>query len=83
MDNFCDLSIMFIIAFMKTLPRVRLDLTTRETLVLKLVAKGCTARQIAVELFISVETVRKHLKNSYKKLGACNKIEALKKGGMI
>jgi DNA-binding NarL/FixJ family response regulator len=68
---------------MIALPRIRLDLTNREILVLKLVAKGCTVRQIAADLFISVETVRKHLKNSYKKLGACNRIQALKKAGMI
>jgi DNA-binding CsgD family transcriptional regulator len=48
-----------------------------------LVAKGCTNKQIADRLFISIETVRKHLKNSYKKLEAHNKIEALRKVGLM
>ncbi len=58
-------------------------LTLRERLILKLVAKGCTNKQIAERLFISIETVRKHLKNSYKKLEAHNKIEALRKAGLL
>ncbi len=59
------------------------SLTLREKLILKLVAKGCTNKQIAERLFISIETVRKHLKNSYKKLEAHNKIEALRKAGLL
>ena len=58
-------------------------LTKREKLVLKLVGMGCSNKQIADRLFISSETVKKHLKNAYKKLGACNKIEALRKAKII
>ncbi|HEX8330999.1 MAG TPA: helix-turn-helix transcriptional regulator [Segetibacter sp.] len=58
-------------------------LTQRERLILKLVAKGCSNQQIADRLFISVDTVKNHLKNTYRKLGACNRIEALVKAKMI
>jgi DNA-binding NarL/FixJ family response regulator len=40
-------------------------LTSRETEIMKLVARGCTNKQIAAKLFISEETVKKHLKNIF------------------
>jgi len=58
------------------------SLTSRERIILKLVAKGCTNKQIADRLFISINTVKKHLQNTYRKLGAGNKIEALRKAGI-
>ncbi|MGE5520456.1 MAG: response regulator transcription factor [Candidatus Dadabacteria bacterium] len=58
-------------------------LTDRERLVLKLIAKGCSRKQIAERLFISIDTVKKHLQNTYRKLGAGNKIEALVRAGII
>lgn len=64
-------------------PRTKPLISKREMLVLKMVAKGCTNMEIAKRLFISVETVKRHLKNSYKKLGACNKIQALRKVGIM
>ena len=63
--------------------KIETALKVRERLILKLVTKGCTNKQIANRLFISIETVRKHLKNSYKKLEAHNKIEALRKAGLL
>ena len=54
-----------------------------EAIVLKLLSKGCTAKQIASRLYISIDTVKKHLQNSYRKLEANNKITALKKAGML
>ena len=68
---------------MKTLPAIRHELTKRETLILKFVAKGCSNKEIAGYLFISIETVKKHLKNCYQKLDAHNKIEALLKAGLF
>lgn len=47
-----------------------------------LVGQGMQHRQIATELSIAPETVRKHVKNAYKKLDAHNKIEALQKAGL-
>jgi len=58
-------------------------LTPRELEIMKLVAKGCTNRQIATRLFISEETVKKHLKNIFCKLAVTNRIAALRKADMI
>jgi DNA-binding NarL/FixJ family response regulator len=44
------------------------NITPREQQILQLLAKGYTYRMIGIELNISVETVRKHLKNIYQKL---------------
>ncbi|MDQ6610089.1 MAG: helix-turn-helix transcriptional regulator [Bacteroidota bacterium] len=57
-------------------------LTARERDVLQLIAEGLQQKQIAEKLAISTETARKHIKNAYKKLGAHNKVEALRKSGM-
>jgi two-component system nitrate/nitrite response regulator NarP len=54
-------------------------LTRREIEIIKLVATGCTNRQIATHLFISEETVKKHLKNIFGKLAVSNRIGALRK----
>ena len=43
-------------------------LTAREIEVLNLLAKGFSYRMISIELNISVETVRRHIKNIYQKL---------------
>lgn len=57
-------------------------LTARERDVLLLLANGLQQKQIAEKLFISTETAKRHLKNAYKKLGAHNRVEALRKSGM-
>lgn len=67
----------------ESVSEIKPSISKREILVLKMVAKGCTNKEIAKRLFISIETVRKHLKNSYKKLGAKTKIEALRKAGLM
>ena len=54
-------------------------LTAREAQILMLLAEGKLTKEIALRLNISAETVNKHLKNVYKKIGAGNKIEALNK----
>ncbi|WP_161785047.1 response regulator transcription factor [Burkholderia pyrrocinia] len=46
-----------------------MKLTTRETVVLGLVAKGLTDREIAAELVFSVSTARKHRENLLNKFG--------------
>lgn len=58
-------------------------LTLRERDILQLIANGLRQKQIAQKLSISHETVKKHLKNSYKKLGAHNKIQAIKFAGIF
>ncbi|RJF99504.1 helix-turn-helix transcriptional regulator [Noviherbaspirillum saxi] len=53
------------------------DLTTREHDVLSLLAQGCGNQAIAEKLFISVTTVKTHLRNINLKLGAHNRTEAI------
>jgi len=51
-------------------------LTDREREVLELVATGITNREVAQTLFISINTVKVHLRNVYTKLGADSRTEA-------
>ncbi|GGM66901.1 DNA-binding response regulator [Longimycelium tulufanense] len=50
-------------------------LTERETEVLRLVAKGLTARQIATRLVISHRTVENHVQSTLRKLQLHNRVE--------
>lgn len=54
-------------------------LSLREKEVLELLAKGLLYKEIADQLGVTHETVKKHLKNIYQKLHVQNKIEALNK----
>jgi DNA-binding CsgD family transcriptional regulator len=54
-------------------------LTEREKEVLQLLSTGLTYEGIAIQLDVSHETVKMHLKNIYRKLQVQNKIEALQK----
>lgn len=56
-------------------------LSDREQEVLKGIAAGKTYSKIALDLFISKETVRSHIKNIYQKLAVNSKAEALKVAG--
>lgn len=56
---------------------LRLGLTKREAAVLRLVSRGLVNERIALELNISVRTVRKHLENIYVKLGVNSRSEAV------
>ena len=56
-------------------------LSEREQSVLRGIAEGKTYSKIALELFISKETVRSHIKNIYQKLAVNSKAEALKVAG--
>lgn len=53
-------------------------LTARELAVLQLLAQGHTARVIARRLGISERTTHKHLQNTYRKLGAHDRVTALR-----
>ncbi|MGV2901378.1 response regulator transcription factor, partial [Microbacterium sp. AGC62] len=56
------------------------DLTNTEQRVLQLLADGASNPQIAQALFISENTVKFHLKNLYRKLGAPSRADAVIKG---
>jgi DNA-binding CsgD family transcriptional regulator len=51
-------------------------LTARETEVLRLVAGGMTNRELAATLFVSENTVERHLLNIYRKIGVRRRAEA-------
>ena len=52
-------------------------LSTREVEVLKRLAEGKVYKQIALELNLSTSTVRTHLHNTYGKLGAVDRAQAV------
>ena len=54
-------------------------LSERELEVLYLIAAGLRNKEIAEKLFISLNTVKTHLKNLYQKLGVNNRREAAHK----
>lgn len=56
-------------------PRDQPRLTDRETDVLRLVAKGLTARQIATKLGLSHRTVENHVQSTLRKLQLHNRVE--------
>lgn len=53
------------------------NLSKREIEILELISKGDNYNQIAEKLFISPNTVRKHIENIYSKLHVHNKVEAI------
>lgn len=55
------------------------SLSNREKELLELLAKGYRYKEIAEKLFISVETVRTHIRNIYEKLQVHSRTEALLK----
>ena len=54
-------------------------LSNREMEILEQLSKGLMYKEIAAELFISPETVRKHVYHIYEKLHVTNRIEAVNK----
>lgn len=55
------------------------SLSNREKEILEQLSKGLMYKEIAAELFISPETVRKHVYHIYEKLHVTNRIEAVNK----
>ncbi|WP_327392788.1 MULTISPECIES: response regulator transcription factor [unclassified Streptomyces] len=50
-------------------------LTSRELDVVRLVARGRTNEEVAAELYVTLSTVKTHLANAQRKLGARNRVE--------
>ena len=53
------------------------NLSQREIEVLERVMKGRSNREIEMELFISLDTVKKHLYNIFKKTGVKNRVRLI------
>jgi DNA-binding NarL/FixJ family response regulator len=58
-------------------------LSRREQEILQNLSKGFRYKEIADQLFLSVETVRTHVRNIYEKLQVNSRVEALKKTGLL
>ncbi|MDH3684359.1 MAG: LuxR C-terminal-related transcriptional regulator, partial [Acidimicrobiia bacterium] len=52
-------------------------LTPREQEIVDLLPTGLTARQMAERLYVSLNTVKSHLRSAYQKLGASSRSEAI------
>lgn len=61
------------------IPEYRL-LTERETLILKLAARGLSNKEIAFELIVSPRTVQSHLSSVFDKLGVTSRTQAVVAG---
>jgi DNA-binding NarL/FixJ family response regulator len=72
-----------VMAFQQQTPYVDAKemLSDRENEVLLWLSKGFSYQEIADRLFISIDTVRTHIRNTYEKLHVRNKKEALRKTG--
>jgi LuxR family maltose regulon positive regulatory protein len=55
-------------------------LSERELEVIKLLEQGLANQEIAARLYISLNTVKAHLKSIYGKLGVNNRVQAIAKG---
>jgi len=55
------------------------ELTRREKEVITELSKGLYYKEIAGKIFISQETVKKHVKSIYRKMGVRNRVEATMK----
>lgn len=73
---------MVVTAFQKDDTATLESLSSREKDVLHWLAQGFRYQDIADKLFISVETVRTHIRNIYEKLHAHNRKEALRNAGL-
>lgn len=59
------------------------ELSKREQEILEQLSKGYRYKEIADQLFISLDTVRTHIRNIYEKLQVNSRVEALKKTGLL
>lgn len=69
-------------SFLQTKAEVNISLqllSTREQEILALLSKGLRYKEIAEKLFLSIETVRTHIRNIYEKLQVNSRTDALNK----
>jgi LuxR family transcriptional regulator, maltose regulon positive regulatory protein len=55
-------------------------LTEREREVLALLARGASNQDIAEQLVITIDTVKRHVTHIYSKLGVNNRVQAVERG---
>jgi len=63
---------------LKVVNQSGVSLTSSEAVVLRLMANGLSCKEIGVELTVSPRTVNFHLGGVYRKLGARNRIDAIR-----
>lgn len=63
-----------------TIRQQSLGITARELEVLTLVARGCSNREIAEQLFVSENTIKTHCARAFDKLGASRRTQAVQRG---
>lgn len=71
-----------VVQFFSTLPSVKSsldELTAKENELLQLLSKGFLYKEIAHQLNVSIDTVKKHAGNIYRKLHVSNRTEAINK----
>jgi DNA-binding NarL/FixJ family response regulator len=68
-------------SFRPQLPKDLNVLTDREQSVLDLISTGMTAKEISERLFVSVNTVRTHIRHIYEKLQVQSRVQAARKAG--
>jgi len=66
-------------SFVPAIPVAANDLSSRENEILEALAKGYRYKEIADKFFISIDTVRSHIRNIYEKLQVHSRTEALNK----
>jgi DNA-binding NarL/FixJ family response regulator len=59
------------------------ELSKREQEILEQLRKGFRYKEIADQLFLSIDTVRTHIRNIYEKLQVNSRVDALKKTGFM
>lgn len=59
------------------------ELSRREQEILEQLSKGYRYKEIADKLYVSLETVRTHIRNIYEKLQVNSRVDALKKTGLL
>jgi LuxR family maltose regulon positive regulatory protein len=60
-------------------PELRDELSDRELAVLRLLPTALSQREIGSELFVSLNTIKTHLRNIYRKLGVDGRDEAVER----
>jgi len=58
-------------------------LSARELQILQLIADGATNQEIANELVVAVNTVKKHISNIFGKLGVSNRVQAVSQARLL